>query len=46
LLCWADAVGHAQILQMLAALESLGERARPTPLLVDLARRHGRLVSP
>jgi 3-hydroxyacyl-CoA dehydrogenase/enoyl-CoA hydratase/3-hydroxybutyryl-CoA epimerase/3-hydroxyacyl-CoA dehydrogenase/enoyl-CoA hydratase/3-hydroxybutyryl-CoA epimerase/enoyl-CoA isomerase len=38
LLFWADTLGAAKIVEMLKPLESLGERARPTPLLLDMAR--------
>lgn len=38
LLFWADTIGAAKILEMLKPLESLGERAKPTPLLERLAK--------
>jgi 3-hydroxyacyl-CoA dehydrogenase/enoyl-CoA hydratase/3-hydroxybutyryl-CoA epimerase/3-hydroxyacyl-CoA dehydrogenase/enoyl-CoA hydratase/3-hydroxybutyryl-CoA epimerase/enoyl-CoA isomerase len=38
LLFWADTPGAAKIVEMLKPLEPLGERARPTPLLLDMAR--------
>jgi 3-hydroxyacyl-CoA dehydrogenase len=38
LLFWADTLGAAKIVEMLKPLEPLGERARPTPLLLDMAR--------
>jgi 3-hydroxyacyl-CoA dehydrogenase/enoyl-CoA hydratase/3-hydroxybutyryl-CoA epimerase/3-hydroxyacyl-CoA dehydrogenase/enoyl-CoA hydratase/3-hydroxybutyryl-CoA epimerase/enoyl-CoA isomerase len=38
LLFWADTLGAAKIVEMLAPLASLGERARPTPLLLDMAK--------
>ena len=41
LLGWADALGPRQLLAELRRLEPLGERFRPTPLLLDMAR-HGR----
>ena len=31
-------LGAAKIVEMLKPLEPLGERARPTPLLIDMAR--------
>jgi 3-hydroxyacyl-CoA dehydrogenase/enoyl-CoA hydratase/3-hydroxybutyryl-CoA epimerase/3-hydroxyacyl-CoA dehydrogenase/enoyl-CoA hydratase/3-hydroxybutyryl-CoA epimerase/enoyl-CoA isomerase len=41
LLHWADELGAATILEMLAPLARLGPRAAPTPMLEELAR-HGR----
>jgi 3-hydroxyacyl-CoA dehydrogenase/enoyl-CoA hydratase/carnithine racemase len=38
LLFWADTQGAAKIVEMLKPLAPLGERARPTPLLLDMAR--------
>ncbi len=38
LLHWADTLGTAAIVEMLKPLESLGERVRPTPLLLDMVR--------
>ena len=38
LLFWADGVGAAKIVEMLKPYESLGERYRPTPLLLELAK--------
>ena len=38
LLFWADTLGAAKIVELLKPLEPLGERARPTPLLLDMAR--------
>ncbi len=38
LLCWADTLGAAKILEMLKPLESLGARFAPTPLLLELAK--------
>jgi 3-hydroxyacyl-CoA dehydrogenase/enoyl-CoA hydratase/3-hydroxybutyryl-CoA epimerase/3-hydroxyacyl-CoA dehydrogenase/enoyl-CoA hydratase/3-hydroxybutyryl-CoA epimerase/enoyl-CoA isomerase len=37
LLHWADTLGAAEIVERLKPLESLGVRARPTPLLLDMA---------
>lgn len=37
LLGWADTLGAARIIEMLAALEDLGPRAQPTPLLRRMA---------
>jgi 3-hydroxyacyl-CoA dehydrogenase/enoyl-CoA hydratase/carnithine racemase len=37
LLFWADAVGAARIVEMLKPYEALGERFKPTPLLLELA---------
>jgi 3-hydroxyacyl-CoA dehydrogenase/enoyl-CoA hydratase/3-hydroxybutyryl-CoA epimerase/3-hydroxyacyl-CoA dehydrogenase/enoyl-CoA hydratase/3-hydroxybutyryl-CoA epimerase/enoyl-CoA isomerase len=39
LLYWADQMGAGRIVEMLRPLEQLGERARPTPLLLETARR-------
>lgn len=38
LLYWADTLGAEQVVQLLKPLESLGERFRSTPLLLDMAR--------
>ncbi len=38
LLCWADTIGAAKIVEMLKPLESLGARFAPTPLLLELAK--------
>jgi 3-hydroxyacyl-CoA dehydrogenase len=38
LLCWADAVGAATVLNELRAFQSLGPRFAPGPLLLSLAR--------
>ncbi len=38
LLFWADTLGAAQIVEMLKPLESLGERARPTKMLLEMAK--------
>jgi len=40
LLFWADTVGADKILQMLEPLEHLGERSRPTPMLLEMAQNH------
>jgi 3-hydroxyacyl-CoA dehydrogenase/enoyl-CoA hydratase/3-hydroxybutyryl-CoA epimerase/3-hydroxyacyl-CoA dehydrogenase/enoyl-CoA hydratase/3-hydroxybutyryl-CoA epimerase/enoyl-CoA isomerase len=37
LLFWADSLGAAKILEMLKPLESLGDRFKPTPMLVEMA---------
>jgi 3-hydroxyacyl-CoA dehydrogenase/enoyl-CoA hydratase/3-hydroxybutyryl-CoA epimerase/3-hydroxyacyl-CoA dehydrogenase/enoyl-CoA hydratase/3-hydroxybutyryl-CoA epimerase/enoyl-CoA isomerase len=42
LLFWADSVGAPRIVEMLKPLEAIGERMRPTPLLLDLAKRNGK----
>jgi 3-hydroxyacyl-CoA dehydrogenase/enoyl-CoA hydratase/3-hydroxybutyryl-CoA epimerase/3-hydroxyacyl-CoA dehydrogenase/enoyl-CoA hydratase/3-hydroxybutyryl-CoA epimerase/enoyl-CoA isomerase len=39
LLFWADQIGAAKIVELLKPLESLGERAKPTPMLLDLAAK-------
>lgn len=38
LLFWADALGAAKILEMLKPLEPLGDRWKPTPMLVEMAK--------
>ncbi len=38
LLYWADTMGAAKIIEMLKRLEHLGERAKPTPLLIEMAK--------
>jgi 3-hydroxyacyl-CoA dehydrogenase/enoyl-CoA hydratase/3-hydroxybutyryl-CoA epimerase/3-hydroxyacyl-CoA dehydrogenase/enoyl-CoA hydratase/3-hydroxybutyryl-CoA epimerase/enoyl-CoA isomerase len=38
LLWWADTLGAARIVQMLRSLEGIGPRAKPTPLLLEMAR--------
>lgn len=38
LLYWADSLGAAKIVELLKPLEVLGERARPTPMLLEMAR--------
>jgi len=42
LLFWADTLGAARIVEMLRPLESLGPRARPTRLLLDMASQDRR----
>ncbi|MCE9607959.1 MAG: enoyl-CoA hydratase/isomerase family protein [Planctomycetia bacterium] len=42
LLFWADTFGAAQIIEMLKPFEALGERYRPTPLLLELAAGGGK----
>ena len=38
LLFWADTLGAAKIVEMLKPLESLGPRAQPTPMLLEMAK--------
>ncbi|MEX0677139.1 MAG: 3-hydroxyacyl-CoA dehydrogenase NAD-binding domain-containing protein [Pirellulales bacterium] len=38
LLFWADTLGAAKIVEMLKPLECLGPRARPTPMLLEMAK--------
>jgi 3-hydroxyacyl-CoA dehydrogenase len=38
LLFWADTLGAAKIIEMLKPFESLGPRAQPTPMLVEMAK--------
>lgn len=38
LLFWADTLGAAKIIELLKPLESLGSRAQPTPMLVEMAK--------
>jgi 3-hydroxyacyl-CoA dehydrogenase len=42
LLHWADEIGAAKILKMIEALEPLGPRFQPTPMLRELAKNKGR----
>ena len=42
LLYWADTLGATRILEMVKPLESLGPRARPTPMLLEMARKKRR----
>jgi 3-hydroxyacyl-CoA dehydrogenase/enoyl-CoA hydratase/carnithine racemase len=42
LLFWADTVGAGEIVEQLKPLEHLGERAKPTPLLLELAASGGK----
>jgi 3-hydroxyacyl-CoA dehydrogenase/enoyl-CoA hydratase/3-hydroxybutyryl-CoA epimerase/3-hydroxyacyl-CoA dehydrogenase/enoyl-CoA hydratase/3-hydroxybutyryl-CoA epimerase/enoyl-CoA isomerase len=39
LLFWADTLGAAKIVDMLKSLEYLGQRAQPTPRLVEMAAK-------
>ena len=39
LLFWADTLGAAKIVEMLKPFEPLGERFKPTPLLLDMAAK-------
>ena len=43
LLYWADTLGAAVIVQRLRLLESLGPRAQPTAMLLDMAK-HAQLT--
>jgi 3-hydroxyacyl-CoA dehydrogenase/enoyl-CoA hydratase/3-hydroxybutyryl-CoA epimerase/3-hydroxyacyl-CoA dehydrogenase/enoyl-CoA hydratase/3-hydroxybutyryl-CoA epimerase/enoyl-CoA isomerase len=38
LLFWADTLGAPKILEMLKPLEALGDRWKPTPMLLEMAR--------
>jgi len=38
LLFWADTLGAAKIVELLKPLESLGQRAQPTPMLLEMAK--------
>ena len=42
LLRWADTLGAPRIIEMLRPLQSLGGRAQPTPLLLELAAQNRR----
>ena len=42
LLHWADTIGAAKIVEMLKPFEALGERYKPTPLLLELAKSGGK----
>jgi 3-hydroxyacyl-CoA dehydrogenase/enoyl-CoA hydratase/3-hydroxybutyryl-CoA epimerase/3-hydroxyacyl-CoA dehydrogenase/enoyl-CoA hydratase/3-hydroxybutyryl-CoA epimerase/enoyl-CoA isomerase len=46
LLYWADSLGAAKIVEMLKPLESLGERAKPTPMLLEMAKSGKRFYTP
>ena len=39
LLFWADTMGADKIIEMLKPLEYLGERTKPTPLLLEMAQQ-------
>jgi len=45
LLYWADELGAANVAQMLQSLDYLGKRARPTPLLREVAETDGRFYA-
>ncbi len=38
LLFWADTLGAAKILEMLKPLEGQGDRWKPTPMLLEMAK--------
>ena len=38
LFCWADTLGAARIMEMLAPLAELGTRMAPTEMLADMTR--------
>jgi 3-hydroxyacyl-CoA dehydrogenase/enoyl-CoA hydratase/3-hydroxybutyryl-CoA epimerase/3-hydroxyacyl-CoA dehydrogenase/enoyl-CoA hydratase/3-hydroxybutyryl-CoA epimerase/enoyl-CoA isomerase len=42
LLFWADTLGAAKVVELLKPLEEYGERMKPTPLLLELAKTGGR----
>jgi 3-hydroxyacyl-CoA dehydrogenase/enoyl-CoA hydratase/3-hydroxybutyryl-CoA epimerase/3-hydroxyacyl-CoA dehydrogenase/enoyl-CoA hydratase/3-hydroxybutyryl-CoA epimerase/enoyl-CoA isomerase len=42
LMFWADTLGAEKIVEMLKPFESFGERMRPTPLLLEMARTGAR----
>jgi 3-hydroxyacyl-CoA dehydrogenase/enoyl-CoA hydratase/3-hydroxybutyryl-CoA epimerase/3-hydroxyacyl-CoA dehydrogenase/enoyl-CoA hydratase/3-hydroxybutyryl-CoA epimerase/enoyl-CoA isomerase len=45
LLFWADTLGAAKIVEMLKPFESLGPRAQPTPMLLEMAKTGKRFYS-
>jgi 3-hydroxyacyl-CoA dehydrogenase/enoyl-CoA hydratase/3-hydroxybutyryl-CoA epimerase/3-hydroxyacyl-CoA dehydrogenase/enoyl-CoA hydratase/3-hydroxybutyryl-CoA epimerase/enoyl-CoA isomerase len=45
LLFWADTLGAAKIVEQLKPLESLGSRAQPTPMLLEMAKTGGKFYS-
>ncbi len=45
LLFWADSLGAKRVVELLKPLESLGERAQPTPLLLEMASTGTRFAS-
>jgi 3-hydroxyacyl-CoA dehydrogenase/enoyl-CoA hydratase/carnithine racemase len=42
LLFWADSLGAAKILEMLKPLEPMGDRWKPTPMLLEMAKSGGK----
>jgi 3-hydroxyacyl-CoA dehydrogenase/enoyl-CoA hydratase/carnithine racemase len=42
LLFWADTLGAAKIIEMLKPYEALGERMKPTPMLLEMAKTGGK----
>jgi 3-hydroxyacyl-CoA dehydrogenase len=42
LLFWADSLGAAKILEMLKPLEAMGDRWKPTPMLLEMAKTGGK----
>ena len=44
ILAWADRAGAGRIVEWLTPLAALGERYRPTPLLLETAQRGGRFL--
>ena len=45
LLFWADSLGAAKIVEMLAPFENLGTRMKPTPMLVEMAKTGGKFYA-
>lgn len=45
LLFWADSLGAAKIVAMLAPFENLGTRMKPTPMLLEMAKSGGKFYA-
>ncbi len=45
LLFWADSLGAAKIVEMLAPFENLGTRMKPTPMLLEMAKTGGKFYA-
>jgi 3-hydroxyacyl-CoA dehydrogenase/enoyl-CoA hydratase/3-hydroxybutyryl-CoA epimerase/3-hydroxyacyl-CoA dehydrogenase/enoyl-CoA hydratase/3-hydroxybutyryl-CoA epimerase/enoyl-CoA isomerase len=45
LLFWADSLGAAKIVAMLAPFENLGTRMKPTPMLLEMAKTGGKFYA-
>ena len=45
LMFWADTLGAAQVVELLKPLEPIGDRMKPTPLLLDMAQRNAKFYA-